>query len=179
MATRLSAQRYAQAIFELAVAHQQTEQWDSDLRLAADVLGDDDFAAFLKHAEVPAERKVAAVNAVLSETHPLVCNLVSLMVSRGGVDAMPAVQESYTRLLDEHLGRRRALVTTAVPPDDDELARITDFVARLAGSAVIVAVQVDESILGGLIVQIGDRLLDGSSATALARMRQSVRAPAA
>ena len=179
MATRLSAQRYAQAIFELAVAQQQTEEWDSELRLAADVLADAEFAALLKHAEVPAERKVAAVDAVLSETHPLVRNLVSLLVARGGVDAMPAVQECYTRLLDERLGRRRALVTTAVPPDDAELARITDFVARLVGSEVIVAAQVDESILGGLIVQVGDRLLDGSSRTALERMRRAVRSPAA
>jgi F-type H+-transporting ATPase subunit delta len=179
VANRLSGQRYAQAIFELAVENEQLEQWDQDLRLAADVLGDDEFALFLKHAEVPLERKTAAIDAVLSEAHPLVRNLVSLMVNRGGVDAMRDVQEGYSHLLDERLGRQRVEVTTAVPLEDAELQRITDFVAQLVGREVVLSTQVDDTIIGGLIIQIGDRLLDGSTSSALERMRQTVRAQAA
>ena len=179
MANRLSGQRYAQAIFELAEEHEQLEQWDQDLRLAADVLGDAEFALFLKHAEVPVERKTSAIEAVLSEVHPLVRNLVSLLVNRGGVDAMRDVQEGYSHLLDERLGRQRVEVTTAVPLEDAELERITNFVAQLVGREVALSAQVDDSILGGLIIQIGDRLLDGSTSSALERMRQTVRAQAA
>ena len=179
MARRLSGQRYAQAIFELALENEQPEQWDQDLRLAADVLGDAEFGAFLKHAEVPAERKITAIEAVLSEAHPLIRNLVALLVNRGGVDAMREVQEGYSHLLDERLGRQRVAVTTAVPLADAELERITNFVAQLVGREVILSTQVDDSILGGLIIQIGDRLLDGSTGSALERMRQTVRAQAA
>ena len=179
MANRLSGQRYAQAIFELAVENEQLEQWDQDLRLAADVLGDDEFALFLKHAEVPLERKIAAIGEVLSETHPLVRNLIALLVNRGGVDEMRDVQEGYSDLLDRQLGRQRVEVTTAVALEDAELERITDFVAQLVGREVVLSTLVDETILGGLIIQIGDRLLDGSTSSALDRMRQSVRAQAA
>lgn len=179
MANRLSGQRYAQAIFELAEEHEQLEQWDQDLRLAADVLGDEEFALFLKHAEVPVERKTSAIEDVLSEVHPLVRNLVSLLVNRGGVDAMRDVQEGYSHLLDERLGRQRVEVTTAVPLEDAEMERITNFVAQLVGRQVVLSAQVDDSILGGLIIQIGDRLLDGSTSSALERMRQTVRAQAA
>lgn len=179
MATRLSGQRYAQAIFELAEQHQQLEPWDQELRLAADVLGDEDFALFLRHAEVPLERKITAIDEVLSETHPMVRNLVALLVSRGGVDAMRDVQEAYTHLLDERLGRQRVEVTAAVPLEQAELDRITDLVGRMVGKEVIVSAQVDESILGGLIFQIGDQLLDGSASSSLDRLRQTVRAQAA
>ena len=179
MASRLSGQRYAQAIFELALENQELEQWDQDLRLAADVLGDEEFARFLGHADVPQERKISAIESVLAEAHPLVRNLVSLLVSRGGVDAMRDVQEGYSQLLDNHLGRQRAEVTTAVPLEPAELERITDFVKELVGREVVLSAQVDESILGGLIVQIGDQLLDGSAAAGLERMRQMVRAQAA
>lgn len=175
MANRLSGQRYAQAIFELAQEHQQLEEWDQQLRMASDVLQDDEFALFLKHAEVPAERKVAAIESVLGEAHPLVQNLVALLVGRNGVAAMPEVQGAYTRLLDEQLGRQRVEVTSAVPLDDAELERITQFAAELTGKSVVVSTQVDEDILGGLVIQIGDRLLDGSSSAALERMRRSVR----
>lgn len=179
MANRLSGQRYAQAIFELALENEQIEQWDQDLRLAADVLGDDDFGLFLKHAEVPLERKIAAIAAVLADAHPLVRNLVALLVTRGGVDAMRSVQEAYSHLLDDRLGRQRVTLTTAVPLTDAELERIANFVARLVGREVILSTQVDAAILGGLIIQIGDRLLDGSAGSALERMRLSVRATAA
>ena len=179
MASRLSGQRYAQAIFELALENQELEQWDQDLRLAADVLGDEEFARFLGHADVPQERKISAIESVLAEAHPLVRNLVSLLVSRGGVAAMRDVQEGYSQLLDNHLGRQRAEVTTAVPLEPAELERITDFVKELVGREVVLSAQVDESILGGLIVQIGDQLLDGSAAAGLERMRQMVRAQAA
>ena len=179
MASRLSGQRYAQAIFELAVENEQLEQWDQDLRLAADVLGDEEFAVFLKHAEVPLDRKIAAIDEVLAETNSLVRNLVALLVNRGGVDAMRDVQEGYSDLLDERLGRQRVEVTTAVPLEDAELERIANFVAQLVGREVVLSTQVDDSILGGLIIQIGDRLLDGSTGSALERMRQTVRAQVA
>ena len=179
MANRLSGQRYAQAIFELAEQHEQLEPWDQELRLAADVLGDEEFGLFLRHAEVPLERKIAAIDEVLSEAHPLVRNLVALLVSRAGVDAMRDVQEAYTRLLDERLGRQRVEVTAAVELDQGELDRITDLVGRMVGMEVVVTASVDESILGGLIIQIGDQLLDGSASSALERLRQTVRAQAA
>lgn len=179
MANRLSGQRYAQAIFELAEQHEQLEPWDQELRLAADVLGDEEFGLFLRHAEVPLERKISAIDEVLSEAHPMVRNLVALLVSRGGVDAMRDVQEAYTQLLDEHLGRQRVEVTAAVELEPAELDRITDLVGRMVGKEVVVTASVDESILGGLIIQIGDQLLDGSASSALERLRQTVRAQAA
>lgn len=179
MANRLSGQRYAQAIFELAEQEEQLEPWDQELRLAADVLGDEEFSLFLRHAEVPLERKIAAIDEVLSETHQMVRNLVALLVSRGGVDAMRDVQEAYTNLLDERLGRQRVEVTAAIPLEQAELDRITDLVGRMVGKEVVVTAQVDESILGGLIIQIGDQLLDGSASSALERLRQTVRAQAA
>jgi F-type H+-transporting ATPase subunit delta len=149
------------------------------LRLASDVLQDEEFALFLKHAEVSSERKVTAIESVLAEVHPLVRNLVSLLVSRDGVEAIADVQGGYTRLLDEHLGRQLVEVTAAVPLEDAELERITRFAAELTGKEVVVTTRVDESILGGLVIQIGDQLLDGSTSAALERLRRNIRAQAA
>jgi F-type H+-transporting ATPase subunit delta len=92
---------------------------------------------------------------------------------------MREVQEGYSQLLDDHLGRQRVEVTTAVPLEPAELERITEFVGQLVGREVVLSARVDENILGGLIVQIGDQLLDGSTASGLERMRQVVRAQVA
>lgn len=175
MAKRASGARFAQAIFELALDLDQLEPWATDLAFAEQVLQDEDFRAFLSHAEVPLERKIGGIEAVLKDVNPLVKNLISLLVTRGAVASVHDVNLGYISLLDAHLGRQKVEVTSAVPLDDQELQRITQFVADLTKKEVVVSTQVDESILGGVIIQIGDQLLDGSTKSRLEALRQQIR----
>lgn len=175
MARRLSGKRYAQAIFELALEADQAYQFDEELRLVAEVFEEKDFVAFLKHAEVPGPDKSRAVANVLGGINPLVRNMVDLLVSKGMVDAIPSIHQGYTELLDRHLGRQRVEVTTAVPLGDAERDRISRFVADLVRREIVLTTRVDESILGGLVIQIGDRLLDGSTRARLDSMRDAMR----
>ena len=178
MAQEVAGQRYAQALFELAVERGQLEPWAEQLAFAGQVVQDDDFGAFLAHAEVPLEAKTSAVDAVLQDVDPLVRNLVSLLVTRRAADSLPSVYDAYTRLLDAHLGRQRVEVTSAVPLEDEELERVTSFAANLTGKEVVVSARVDESILGGIIIQVGDQLLDGSTRARLEEMRRQIRSGA-
>lgn len=178
MAQEVAGQRYAQALFELAVDRGQLEPWAEQLAFASQVVQDGEFSAFLAHAEVPLESKTSAVDAVLQDVEPLVRNLVSLLVTRRAADSLPSVHEAYTRLLDTHLGRQRVEVTSAVPLEDEELERVTSFAANLTGKEVVVSARVDESILGGIIIQVGDQLLDGSTRARLEEMRRQIRSGA-
>lgn len=178
MAQRLSGQRYAQAIFELAVEQGQIEAFSRDLEFADQVLQDEEFSAFLSHAEVPIDRKIAALSAVLPEISPSVRNLLSLLITRGAGASIHDIRVAYGRLLDVHLGRQRIEVTSAVPLEPAELERITEYVSRLVQTEVVVTTRVDQAILGGFIVQIGDRLLDGSTRTRLEQLRQQIRTEA-
>ena len=171
MARKVSGKRYAQAVFELAHEGGHLERWASDLEAVDQAVGNDDFRAFLKHADVPAESKFNAIGEVLPEVHPLIRNLVDLLVADGLVDLVPEVRESYGVLVDEYLGRQRVQVISAVPLDRQELEQITQFVSKLAGKEVVVSTQVDEAILGGLVIQIGDQLLDGSTRSQLDSLR--------
>ena len=174
MPQRVSGKRYAQAAFELALEGCQLDQWASDLEVVAGVFQDPDFNAFLGHVDVPAAEKLRAVETVLAEVGPMARNMVNLLVARGAVDAIADTCTSFTELLDEHLGRQRVGVTTAVPLDDAEVRRITEFVTSLVRREVVVSVSVDESILGGVVIQIGDRLLDGSTQARLNGLRERV-----
>src|SRR5918992_1819593 len=158
MPKRVSGKRYAQALFELAVEHNQLDQWAEDLRFTDQVLQDEEFLALLQHAEVPLERKISAVDTVLQDVSPLIKNLVYLLITRGAVGLIHQVQIRYNQMLDEYRGRQRVEVTSAVPLEDQELERITRFVANLIQKEVVVSTHVDESILGGVIIQIGDQL---------------------
>ena len=171
MAQKLSGKRYAQAIFDLALESDQAEQWGEDLAVVGEVFEDSDFTALLKHADMPAADKLAATASVLVSINPMVRNLVDLLVSKNSVDSIAGVYSGYAELLDRHLGRQRVQITTAVPLESAETDRISSFVNGLINSEVVLTTTVDESILGGLVIQIGDRLLDGSTKARLDGLR--------
>jgi len=171
MPKRVSGRRYAEAIFELALQEDQVEQWATELELVSQVLQDEDFSGFLKHADVPVDQKIKSIDSVLAQVHPLVRNMVKLLVSKGLVDLAGELQEAYAGLWDKHAGRQRVEVTSAVVLDQQEVDRIAQFVSGLIDKEVVVSTQVDESILGGIIIQIGDQLLDGSTRSKLEGLR--------
>ena len=174
MPSRVSGKRYAQAIFELAREHNQLDEWAVDLQLVDQALQDPEFRTFLTHADVPAEQKIRAVNAVLRDVNPLVRNLVDVLVVKGLTSIAAELQAAYTDLLDGHHGRQRVEVTSAVPLADSELDRVTRFISELTRREVVVTTQVDESIMGGIVIQIGDQLLDGSTRSRLESLRNQM-----
>lgn len=175
MAKQVAGSRYAQALFELAVARDRAEPWAAELDFMAAALLDGEFNPFLKHAEVPLARKIAALDEVLPEVDPLVRNLGALLISRNAVDSIGEVATGYRRLLDARLGRQPVAVTTAVELESAEAEQVRQFVAGLIRKEVALTARVDPSLLGGIIIQIGDRLLDGSSRAKLEGLRKQLR----
>ena len=175
MAKQVSGDRYARALFELASEKGTVDDWLVQLDLAVQVLNDDEFRALLNHAEVSLLRKREAVEAVLVEVDPMVQNLISLLVARGSVGVVGDVYDNYTRLVDIPKGRQRVELTSAVELDDNQIDKIKVFVEGLVKKEVVIHTSVDESILGGIVIQIGDQLLDGSTKTQLEGLRKQVR----
>ena len=175
MAKQLSGRRYAQAIFDLALENNQVEQWGDDLAVVAEAFQDAEFTALMKHADMSSANKLAATASVLAGVNAMVRNLVDLLVSKNSVDTIAGVYTGYTELLDRHLGRQRVEITTAVPLESAETERISAFVTGLARQEVVLTTKVDESIIGGLVIQIGDRLLDGSTKARLDGLRNKLR----
>jgi len=175
MAKQVSGDRYARALFELATEKGTVDEWLVQLELVVQVLNDNDFRALLNHAEVSLLRKREAVEAVMTDVDPMVQNLVSLLVARGSVGIVGDVYDNYTRLVDILKDRQRVELTSAVELDNTQIDKIKTFVEDLVKKDVVINTNVDESILGGVIIQIGDQLLDGSTKTQLEKLRKQVR----
>ena len=179
MPKQVGGQRYARALFDLAVERDSMDQWATDLAQLAEAMQDEQFNLFLKHAEVSLDRKIEALATVLPEVDPMVRNLGSLLVTRNSVDSIGDVAVAYNRLVDDRLGRQQIEVTTAVELEQAEADRIREFVAGLIQREVVMTTRVDESILGGMVIQIGDRLMDGSTRSRLEELRKQIRTEAA
>ena len=180
MAGNRWSKRYAQAIYELATAQDPAnvedalDKWTEDLRLMSEALASSEFSVFLKHAKVPLEKKVDAIAAVLKDVDPLAQNLLSIMVSRGLADMASEVEAGFRDLVDRRRGVERVSVLSAISLEEPERGQIVRFVQDMTNSKVVLDAQVDPSIIGGLVIQIGDKLLDGSTRAKLESLREEL-----
>ena len=154
-------------MFEIALQRGQLDRWADDLGLVVDALQDREFVTFLEHAKIPLPRKVVAIGEVFSEVDEVVRNMLSLLVSRGLVELVPEVEKGYQELLNEFKGREQVEVSSAVPLEDFERERVSVFMGELIRKEVVLDAGVDPAILGGLVIKVSDKLIDGSTRTRL------------
>jgi F-type H+-transporting ATPase subunit delta len=172
-----AARRYAEAAFQVALADDQLDRWRTDLATAAEILGRPDVTPTVDNPAVPLAQRTEITSQLLGpRISPQALRLVILLVERGKVSALPKVSEDYNRQLNAHRGVVEATVTSAVPLTADETAAIRSRVEAMAGSDVELRTQVNPDLLGGLTIQVRDRLLDASIRGRLERLRDQLHA---
>jgi F-type H+-transporting ATPase subunit delta len=174
MAKGISGRRHAQAVFRIALETGQLEKWQSDLQVMARVLQDTDVVSFLENPRVGQAGKTELLQSALRGVAPTALNLARLLVARNRLRMIPSLVAEYRRLVHAHKGVVEANVVTAVPIGDAEEARIGRDLAAITGKTVMLGVEVDPQIMGGLVVRVGDKLIDGSVRTRLQELRRSL-----
>jgi F-type H+-transporting ATPase subunit delta len=174
MAEGSAAKRYARAAFELAVEAGEEEAWAEALRRMVAFFARDDVSVLLENPRMSVARKLQLVEAGLGDLPSLPLNLARLLVAQGRVKLAARVAEQLTLLLEERRGIVRARATTAVPMAEAVRASLAGRLRELTGRTVEMETEVDPSILGGIVVQIGDRLIDGSARARLRALKESL-----
>jgi len=170
----VAAKRYAEAAYLIARENGTEEAWSDGLRAMSALFSDAAAAAFLGNSRVPPKEKQALVQKALEGVQKEVLSLALILLRRGRTPLGPGIAEAYQELLDEARGVSHATVTTAVSLSDEELAVVKKKLAEIAGGEVVVETKVAEEILGGVVVRIGDRLIDGSTKSRLLALKQKL-----
>lgn len=166
------ARRYAQAILELAVAHDNVDQWHDDLQTLSDVWRSTPVAVQLDDPKRGRSRRMEdARGLVQGRVNPLAVNLVLLLVQRGRAALVPVIARQFERIERDREGRVTARVTSAIALTDEQRANLRDQLGRRSGKTVDLEEKVDPSIMGGLVVRVGDELIDASIAERLRRIQ--------
>lgn len=178
MSLRTSANRYAKALFEVAIAEQNDlAQVDRDLQAVVAMLhGSPDLAsAAVRSGVTGAARKslMEAVAARMALSAPVAKLLVLLAESRK-LNLMADLALAYRERLLTHQNIVRADVTSAAPLSPEKATALADSLSQLTGKRVELSMSVDPGILGGVIATIGSTVYDGSVRTQFARMRQQL-----
>ncbi len=175
MIRQVAARRYAEAAFQIAREQKSEGRWSQGLALMAALFADPRAQAIMADARIATADKLRLAERTLADADPLVLNLARLLVQRGRTALGPEIAQAFEELLDEQKGIAHALVTTAVPLSDGERKAVAEKLAEVTGRQVTVETQVDESIIGGLVARIGDRLIDGSTRSKLAALKRRLQ----
>ena len=176
MARRNTApRRYAEAAFEVATRDSTLDGWRADLDIAASIAGDQRSLDVLANPAIPIERRAIALDQLLvDQVSEQAANLVRLLLRRGRIEDLPRVAAEYRRLDDRRQGITHATATSASELTQDEIRELTARLEQSTGGRIALDVEVDPSLLGGLVVRVGDRLIDGSVRGRLERLRNQL-----
>ena len=175
MARRDTApRRYAEAAFQIALRDKTLETWRTELESAAATLGSEELESVLANPAIPVDQRVDAAKQIFVSLSEPVRNLVLLLLRRGRIEQLPRVAAEFARLDDQRTGLTHATATSAAALDDDEVKALTTHLEKVIGGSVELHTDVDPDLLGGLVVRIGDRLIDGSVLGRLERLRNQL-----
>lgn len=169
-----AARRYAEAAFEIALRDGTVEAWRRELDAAAVILGDPTVLRALENPAIPLESRARLVTALEATTSRPVLDLIALMIRRGRIEALARVAAEFRRLDDQRNGVTTAIATSATPLESAEVSALTGRLEEMTGGRVELDLRVDPSLLGGLVVRVGDRLIDGSVRGRLERLRNQL-----
>jgi F-type H+-transporting ATPase subunit delta len=175
----VAAKRYAEAAYLIAHQDGTEEVWSAGLSAMSALFGDHQASALLESTRVPSVQKLQMVDRALAGVDPLVLNLARLLLRRNRTSLGPDIAQAFQELVDESKGISHATVTSAVPLSEADERAVAQRLREITRGEVTLQTEVDESILGGLVVRIGDRLIDGSTKSQLlALKRRLAGAPA-
>ena len=171
------ARNYAEVLFSLGEKSGRTEEYGRLLEaVAGAVVATPEAQAVLMSPKVTRVRKAELVAAALPGAPAEFLHFLKAVVKRGRTLALGEISAQYHALLDVKFNRVRAGITVARAPDAALQAAIAAALSRALGKEVVPTFVVEPEILGGTIVRVGDRVLDGSVRRKLAQLRRQLLA---
>ncbi|MEM7165213.1 MAG: ATP synthase F1 subunit delta [Planctomycetota bacterium] len=169
---------YANALLDIGVERNEVEAYDEELSGLAELFASSrEFRVFFENPKVPQGDKLNVLNKTLKgKVSEPVLNLLMVLVKRGRQELFGQVSAAYTEALDESRGRTKVTITTASPIDPSLKSELVGLVGKKLNREIVSTERVDENLLGGMTIRIGDTVIDGSVRTKLNRVREGVGA---
>ncbi|MGH7882468.1 MAG: ATP synthase F1 subunit delta [Candidatus Dormibacteraceae bacterium] len=170
----LAVKRYARATFELAQSTGQIEAWRHDLGRLEQSFAIDPLRQLIADQSLSSERRrAAALDLQIDGIQPEVLNLGRLVIE-SGMGSIKEIVEEFSRLADRVQNRIQVLVTTVPKLAEPERIRLAERLSRILNREVHLELSQDATILGGMVLRIGDRLIDASLRGRLRQLRRAL-----
>ncbi|MCK9230464.1 MAG: ATP synthase F1 subunit delta [Syntrophales bacterium] len=172
------AKRYAKALFKVAQEDEAVEKIHGELAGFALTLRENkNLMEFFANPVFDQNDKISVMKEILKKMKisGLTANFLYLLVEKRRMNIFFEVEACFRDYLDTLMNKVRVQVKTAFPLSDEMVARLSARLQEITGKNVEMAVDDDRSLLGGIVVAVGDTLYDGSIKTQLSRIRELIR----
>jgi len=170
------ARVYAGSLFDIAEERKTLETTEEELKVLSEIFAEeDDFRNYLSAPGISIESKKEFINKIfagkLSET---TVNFLNLLIDKNRQAVIGEIYEAFIELSDIANNRQRVTVVTQSSLDDSLREKIKSDISRKTGKEILLREEVDESIFGGIIIKIGDLVIDGSLSKGLQNIRRNL-----
>ena len=172
------AKRYARALFDIAREDDAIEAIYGELEGFCSLLAENaDLAEFFANPVFDSSDKTAVIGEILKKVKASVTtsNFLKLLVEKRRIDALGQIEECYRRYMDDVLGKVRVNVKTAFPLSSELSEKTMKQMEGLTGKSIEMVVDEDPSLLGGVVIGVGDTLYDGSVRAQLNSIRELIK----
>ena len=165
-----ASRRYAEALFEAATRENAVAAYRASLERVSGALGPD-VVRWLRDRVVPSERRRAALDDATKGEPAAVRAVLLLLLERDRLAILPGIAAAYGELVDRREGVVKAKITTPIALDEMRQAEMVKRIEDATGKRVRPAFAVDPDLIGGVTIQLGDRLIDASVRAQLDSLR--------
>jgi len=172
------SRRYAKALLSIGQDEGLYEDYGKDLKEFADFcLANEEFYRIISSKIFSLEDRRKVMEAVLEKSGfvDVVKNFLRLLLDKDRIGVIGEITDYYASLTDEISGIARADIITAKPLKTQTLAKIEEVLAKLTAKKVKTLVKEDESLIGGVIVKVGDLVLDGSVKAQIEGLKETIK----
>ena len=169
--------RYAKALLNIAKAEQRVEEYAAELNNVATILKKEDLLRLLLDSPTfPLEKKTAIMTDVadLLKLSAGMKSFLGLLLEKGRIIYLPQIDVNYRKFADDLSGVVRAKLKSATDLSKERAAAIKNGLEKQTGKQVVLSVETDASLIGGLQAEMGGKLFDGSVKTQLKRIAETL-----
>ncbi|MCF8713669.1 ATP synthase F1 subunit delta [Joostella atrarenae] len=167
--------RYAKAVLDYAKEQDALDVVGADMKdIYNTINGNEELEGMLQSPVIKLSDKQAALNEIFSEVNPVSLRLIAVLIENNRINLLKVVAEKYIVLFDKLRGKELAVVTTAVPLSSELEKKVLDKVKELTGNTATIKNIIDESIIGGFILRVGDLQYNASIANQLSNLKRGL-----
>jgi len=170
------AQRYANALFELAKEQGNFDDYKNDLALVSDIFSSSrDLEQFIAHPVVPQDEKKAVIEEIFAKhVSANVINFLKLLIDKNRLMYLHSIKNVFNDLYRKHCNVMVAEVISAIELSDENKQRIVQKLENIYNKSIELHSYVDSSIIAGLILKIDDKTIDGSVKSQIETMKKQI-----
>ena len=171
------ANRYAKSFIDLGKEKNQLDELISDLKSFLEMTANKDFSVFLKSPIINADKKLNVFNAMFEDkVHEETMAFFRMVVRKGRENILPQIIQNVLDRYNQRLGITKVNITSASQLSENEINKITE---KLKKSSLVIdriefVKNIDPALLGGFIIEIGDKLIDASIAGKMKKIRKEL-----